>query len=97
MSNEDPNYSNSLIGRLDRLETKVDNLNEALVLLARVEERSNIQHHWNERQSGVHADLYHRIEALEKFQWRIAGALLIVAIVAGYVMPQVAKVLIGGD
>jgi hypothetical protein len=93
MSPEYPH--NDLHSRLDRMEGKLDSLQETIILLARIEERQNFQSVWNERQSVTHADLYMRVQALEKFQWKLAGALLIVAMVAGYVLPTLMKWLTG--
>lgn len=87
--------ADSLSSRLDRMELKLDNLQEAIILLARVEERINYQHDWNERQSVTHKDLYDRVRSLETFQWKLAGALILVALVAGYVLPTLMKWITG--
>lgn len=90
----------SLVSRLDRMETKIDNLQETIVLLARVEERQHFQQDWNEHKQIEHEEIFQRLATIERFQWKMAGGLIIISLIVGYFLPALAnglaKIFIGG-
>jgi len=70
-----------LVTRLDRMEMKLDGLQEAIVMLARVEERQHSQTDWNDRQEIDHMDIHERLDKLEQFKWKITGVLVVISLV----------------
>lgn len=76
-----------ILDRLDRIEGKMDSLVDAMIALARIEERQS-NHIDGIQRMGVRLEaLEVRVRDLENLWWRIAGAVTVIATVGATIIP----------
>lgn len=83
-----------LVVRLDRLDSKMDAMAQAVTALARIEERVASHIVGMQRMGKQIDDIEERVAELEKGQWKMTGIASAIAAIAGFVMPSILKVLI---
>lgn len=77
--------------RFDRIETKLDDLNKAVILLARIEERLVAQSELSQRLGRRQEVMERRISRLELSRAKFAGAVIVLGGLSTYIGPLIEK------